>query len=374
LGLAHRGFLMPDYDRHLLRTLKPAGWFAALYGVQHLAPANRDAILRLKGYDALLTTKKQLDGAEAIEFLRRSPPEPFFLAAGFFETHREFPQPGPGEDPRWSAPAPMVPDTPATRADFAAFRAAARLLDEKMGAVLSALEQSGLAERTLVVCTADHGPAFPGMKCCLTDGGLGVLLILRGPGFRGGKVVDALVSHLDVFPTLCEAAQLEPPPHLQGRSLFPLITGGKSELREELFAEINYHAAYEPLRAVRTRRWKYLRRYDGRSRPVLPNCDDSPSKDAWLAAGGGEAPPPPEALYDLALDPQECRNRISDPACAEDLNDLRARLARWMNETHDPLLDGGRIPVPASAVVNDPDGRSPREQTIPVGEFYGKRG
>ena len=69
----------------------------------------------------------------------------------------------------------------------------------------------GLVETTLIICTTDHGLAFPGAKATLYDRGTGVMLIMRGPGFTGGKVVDALVSHLDVYPTVCELAGIEPP-------------------------------------------------------------------------------------------------------------------------------------------------------------------
>jgi len=65
--------------------------------------------------------------------------------------------------------------------------------------------------------------------------------------------------------------------------MMPLVRGTAGEIHEEIFAEVNYHAAYEPMRSARTTRWNYIRRFGGRRRPVLPNCDDSPSKDLWLA-------------------------------------------------------------------------------------------
>src|SRR5207247_1678035 len=101
-----------------------------------------------------------------------------------------------------------------------------------------------------------------GMKCHLTDRGIGVMLILRGPGvFSGGKVCDAMVSQIDLFPTLCDLLEIEKPAWLQGRSLLPLLHGEAEEVNDEIFAEVTYHAAYEPQRCVRTRRWKYIRRY-----------------------------------------------------------------------------------------------------------------
>ena len=152
-----------------------------------------------------------------------------------------------------------------------------------------ALRDAGFADNTLVICTTDHGVALPSMKCNLTDHGIGVMLILHGPqgsgpdsvSFAAGRVIDAMVSHIDVFPTVCELAGLEPPDWLQGRSMMPLFRGETDTIRDEIFAEVNFHAAYEAQRCVRTERWKYIRRYHPRQQPLLPNCDDGPSKRFW---------------------------------------------------------------------------------------------
>ena len=147
---------------------------------------------------------------------------------------------------------------------------------------------------------------------------------MRGPGgFTGGKVVDAPVSHLDVYPTLCELAGVEAPDWLQGSSLMPLVRGEAERLHEAIFAETTYHAAYQPQRAVRTERWKYIRRFDDYAHPVLANCDDSASKDLLVEAGWGEQIVPEEQLYDLVLDPAEGANLAADPARAEVLAEMR---------------------------------------------------
>jgi len=190
------------------------------------------------------------------------------------------------------------------------------------------------------------------------------MLIMRGPhGFSGGRVCDALVSQVDIYPTLCDLAGIDAPPWLEGRSLMPLIAGQSDEIRDELFAEVTYHAAYEPQRAVRTRRWKYIRRYGDRQTPVLPNCDDSPSKDLWLQHGWREQAMPREQLYDLLFDPNEMRNLAEDRGRHEVLEEMRSRLHRWMADTDDPLL-GGPVAAPSGAQFNDPDGLSPREPTL----------
>jgi arylsulfatase A-like enzyme len=202
------------------------------------------------------------------------------------------------------------------------------------------------------------------MKCNLTDAGCGVSLIMRGPGgFTGGKLLDAMVSHIDLFPTLCELIGVERPAWLEGQSMMPLLRGERTEIRDELFAEVNYHASYEPKRMVRTQRWKYIRRYDHRTSPVLPNCDDGPSKSLWLRNGWKPHQPDEEALYDLMFDPNEQRNLAGDAAHEAALHEMRGRLERWMRSTDDPLLRGP-VAAPHGAQVNDPDGTSPKETPI----------
>ena len=365
IGLAHRGFSLNDYGQHIANVLKGAGYRTALAGVQHVA-AQPETI----GYDEVLTHGRP-DVANvapaAGDWLAQAPSEPWFLSVGFFETHREYPEPEASEDLRYTLPPPTLPDTPETRYDMAAYKASARIYDQGVGAVLSALDASGQANNTLVINTTDHGIAFPGMKCNLTDHGIGVMLIMRGPGgFEGGRAIDAMVSHIDLFPTVCELADVAPPDWLQGHSLLPLLHGQASEIREEIHAEVTYHAAYEPMRCVRTRRWKYIRRFDGRETPVLPNCDDSPSKSLRLEHGWADRPVDAEQLYDLVYDPQETQNLALLNAHPTVLAEMRGRLERWMQATDDPLLRGP-VPAPSGAQVNDPDGLSPREacQVIP---------
>ncbi len=358
IGLAHRGFSLRDYKQHILHTLRTVGYDSTLIGVQHVAKAP-DII----GYDQIV--KVQNNRVEhvapaAVDFLNHAPSQPFFLSVGFSETHREFAAPGPTEDPRYCRPPHPIPDTPQTRQDMAAFKASARVFDQGVGAVLDALDTNGLTEDTLVICTTDHGIAFPGMKCNLTDHGIGVMLIMRGPGFDEGLVCDAMVSHVDLFPTICEFLNIEPPVWLQGNSMVPLIRGEAEQINDEIFAEVTYHAAYEPQRAVRTRRWKYIRRFEDHCGPVLPNCDDSFSKDVWMQHGWRDRPVASEQLYDLIFDPNEAHNLADDSSMVPVLDEMRGRLDRWMHATDDPLLRGP-VPAPPGARVNDPDGLSPRE-------------
>jgi arylsulfatase A-like enzyme len=364
LGLAHRGWSLRDYRHHIVHVLRGVGYTSTLIGEQHISKEPE-----VIGYDEVLkisTTHVDTVAPLAMEVLRRERERPLFLSVGFFETHREFLGPGSLRDVHYSKPPNNLPDCPEVRADVAAFKASARSLDHGVGMVLNQLDASGLMDDTLIIFTTDHGMPFPGAKATLYDRGLGVMLILRGPEpFNGGRVIDGLVSHIDIYPTVCEYLGIERPPFLQGVSLLELLRGESTSAREEIFAGSTWHAAYEPQRAVRTVRHKYIRRWGDRLRPVLANTDDGPSKDLLLAAGWAEREIPKEQLYDLLYDPNEANNLLADPGYADVLADLRERLETWMRDTEDPLL-AGHVDPPPGVEINLPDQLSATEPTTRI--------
>jgi len=368
-GLAHRGFSLVDITQHILHTLRPAGYHSSLFGVQHVAKQPHQI-----GYDHVWVESGRAANVvqAARDFLQRVP-QPFYMEIGFFETHREFPHHDDADITYCRPPAP-VPDTPETRRDMAAFIASATILDDGIGVVMQALSDAGLVENTLIFYTTDHGPAFPGMKTTLTNHGIGVPLIVRGPGgFVGPQMIEAAVTHMDIYPTVCELVGIPAPTWLQGKSLLPLVRGEVDVLHAQLYAEVTYHAAYEPMRAVHTPRYKYIKRFDGRTTPVRPNVDDSPSKTVWHDHGWGERPIDGELLYDLMFDPHEANNLVENPRYAETLADMQARLWHWMHATHDPLL-AGVVPLPAGAQTNDVDDYTPSGPLYPPSADTGMEG
>lgn len=384
MGLAHRGGKLDNPSHTLPSYLRTQGYTTALAGLQHVGPHDEPADVRGYSVDLHERPTPAFDGPQgqdlatvhrAVEFLNgQSGGGPFFLDVGFFATHRTQMTPdgvqwhngddSPTGDSRYARPPACLPDTPETRADFADYAVAVNHLDSLMGAVLDALDAAGLADHTLVICTTDHGIAFPHMKCNLTDHGLGVMLTLAGPapgssatfnnsgpcrGFGGGGVCDAMVSQVDLFPTVCDVAGLAQPDWLQGVSLAPLVGDQTKTVRDEVFAEVNYHAAHEPKRAVRTERYKYIKRIAVRGHPVLPNVDPGASKDLLLERGWNDRPQVAEQLFDLTFDPQEFHNVIGDPGYAEAATEMRGRLDRWMQATDDPALEG-KIELPGFTV------------------------
>jgi hypothetical protein len=136
----------------------------------------------------------------------------------------------------------------------------------------------------------------------------------------------------------------------------------REQVHDAIFAEVTYHAAYEPQRAVRTRRWKYIRRFDQYPSPVLPNCDDSVSKDLLIRYDWCGQVNPVEELHDLIFDPNEARNIAYDPSATITLEEMRRRLDDWMRSTNDPLLHGW-VAAPSGCELNDPDQVSPGDPT-----------
>ena len=362
LGLAHLGWSLNDYKQHIIHTLGAHGYTSVLAGIQHIALDPK-----VIGYDQILpgTHQSALNVApHAAAYIKSKPKEPFFLDCGFFETHREFPKPTDNAD-YILPPAPM-PDNESTRYDMAGFHQSARILDNGVGMVLDALEEAGLADNTLVISTTDHGIAFPDMKCDLRDTGTGVSFIMRGPGvFSRPGVCEALLSQVDVFPTLCDYLGIPKPAWLTGKSFLPILEGKQPETNDAVFSELTYHAAYEPKRSVRTARYKYIHRFDGRTREVLPNCDDGPSKAYWMRQGWKtQAAVQEEELFDLVFDPNERTNLASDPTHAEVLREMRKRLHEHMSAAQDPLL-AGPVPLAPGGRTAPVDADSPKAISPP---------
>jgi N-sulfoglucosamine sulfohydrolase len=354
MGLVHRGFDLNDRSRHLARQLAEHGYQTALAGVQHeYEPSHPEAV-----YGQVLSPDRhaQVDGdllaaQEAAAFLDAAPQAPWMLSVGFFWPHRPF---IPCEDPLrpgWESPPSVLPDTPETRLDFANYLNSLEEMDRALGVVLDALERSGKAEDTIVVMTTDHGIPFPEMKCNLTAHGTGITCILRGPGAgQGGRAVDALVSNMDVLPTICDLLEVPSPADIHGVSMVPLLNGTSAAVRDDLFSEINFHAAAEPARSIRTLDYNLVVHIDEDLRKPLTNIDGGPSHALWVGIRNGAAQMEKVCLYDLWRDPQERVNVADDPAYSDVRLQMEARLKQWMEKTKDPLLSGPLVAPPGARI------------------------
>ena len=352
-GLAHHkgsNWRLNDYSQTFVQMLKHVGYTTTIAGIQHiLSGLSAKAAAETIGYNTLVKSSWSVPftAEQAAGYLDHlgSPKQPFFLDVGFIATHVLTPTPTGSHfgyengDPRKAEAIATLRDTPETQQDVADFAVAADVFDTAVGKILQSLERNSLADNTLVMITTDHGIPLPGMKANHTDGGLGVGLIFRGPkGFSGGKVSNALVSQIDVFPTFCELLELPKPAWLQGKSLMPLVRGEVDEINEAVFAEYEEHAVLEPQASVRTKRYKYIRRLDGNDEPRPANTDLTYTKDLWLKEGWDEHLVVPEQLYDLEVDPLEKHNLAVDPGHGGVLSDMRRLMVARMEKYDNPLL------------------------------------
>ena len=204
LGLAHRGFHLKDYSKHLVRYLGDQGFETALCGIQHEAPS--DKVQEWLGYEKILGPETaggdiegDLENARAVcRYLREPHNRPFFLSYGMASTHRVYPKNG-GVDPNYVLPPFPIPDNAQTRQDTAELYQGVMAVADCVGMVLDAIRETGREEDSIIVFTTDHGVAFPNMKCHLYDTGIGVALMLRYPGNPGkGTATDALLSLIHI--------------------------------------------------------------------------------------------------------------------------------------------------------------------------------
>lgn len=342
LGLAHAHFgwqLGPD-EEHLAALLRDRGYHTALFGLQHVT--YRPETL---GFQEIFLDRPADEAvANFRSFLASRPQDqPFYAEVNFFEPHRPFDFGGVQPDDSLGVwVPPYLPDTPECRGELAALQGAVHKADQSAAGLDAALTEAGLREDTLVVFTADHGIAMPRAKGTLYDPGIQTALLMRWPagGIQAGTVVPDLVSNVDVVPTLLDLAGSNPHlPRIQGTSFAGLLRPGPYIPRTAVYAEKTFHNRYDPLRAVRTDRWKLIARFE---------CSDPIEVPADIMRGptyvqmlpqvlGGVAP---FELYDLERDPLEQENLAGQPEHAEVELDLKRRLVDWMLDTSDPLLCG----------------------------------
>ena len=391
LGLAHADWELHDDEQLLPELLAEAGYETHLFGLQHVTEYPD----RL-GYDRIHTeqpltadtppsiheTARARTVADEFETIVTADDhdDPFFASVGFFELHRVGENGHFGfEGDRYETPDPeavdpleFLPDRPGIRSDIAAMQGMLSAIDDGIGTVLDALEDAGLADDTLVVFTTEHGLAMPRAKGSCFDPGIEATLLMRYPGvLEPGHVVDDLVSNVDVFSTLLDVADAEPPERetddggIAGRSLAPLLFDGGDgyEPRDRVFAGMTWHDRYNPTRAIRTERWKYVRNFWHLPAVYLTTdiyCSDAGREVQEDCYGEQRAY---EELYDLEDDPLEQHNLVAgDGPDDPDLESTRARfreeLREWMVETNDPLLEGPVLPGDWDAIsLSSTDGQ-----------------
>lgn len=365
-GLAHdihnQHFL--PWVRTLPQLLKASGYATALVGKKHILP---DSAL---SFDAELAPEQpgNRDAGQARKFIAANPERPFLVVVGFSDPHRAAQEFGDhfGNTRAWPSvkrvtydppdvaiPA-HLPDIPEVRQDIAQYYESISRLDSGVGMLLDALRATGHAEDTLVIYMSDNGRPFAGAKTTLYDEGIHLPLIVAAPGQRKGVRNHAMVSWIDIAPTILDWTGGGGPDayRLVGRSLLPILDQAQPAGWDRIFASHSFHEIqqYYPMRAVRTRQYKYIVNLAAELNfPIAGDIQSSPSWraiEARPAVGlGGRTLEaflhrPAEELYDLTKDWRELRNVATDPAYRDVLERMRADMAEFRAMTHDPWLPG----------------------------------
>ncbi len=269
-------------------------------------------------------------------------------------------------DPDGAVIPPYYPDTKEVRADWARYSDLITLMDREVGAILKELESDGLAEETIVWFFGDHGRGLPRAKRWIYDSGIHVPLIVRVPEkFRrlacaddaaalgAGTVCGDLVSFVDFAPTTLSLAGGRVPGHMQGKAF---LGGQKTAPRQYVFAARDrMDEAYDLIRAVRDKRFKYIRNFmphitRGQDIEYMNQMPTMRTMRRLQAEGTLSGPAldyfmlekPVEELYDTQADPHEIDNLAGRDEYKETLFRMRGALEEWMRT----IVDVGLIPEP----------------------------
>ncbi|MCY4188950.1 MAG: sulfatase [Bryobacterales bacterium] len=315
------------------------------------------------GFDFYSKPRVGLADNVAAYFQQRSSGRPLCLLVGDRRPHVPWTE-NRIYEPEDAGLPPYLVDTHETREHRARYYSDITGLDSEFGRVMQLATQE-LGEDTIFVFTSDHGGQWPFGKWNLYDHGIRVPLIMAWQGrIQAGARTDAMVSWIDLLPTLIDLAGGQAPRTIDGRSFAGVLLGQAAEHRQAIFTTHSGDGAYNvyPIRSIRTKRYKYILN-------LLPdhihtNHSDILRKDgagaywhSWdrAAAADSEAAQiveryfrrPAEELYDLAADPLEQAN-LAQRAASRPLADrLRERLERWMDEQGDARAVF-QAPYPAS--------------------------
>lgn len=274
--------------------------------------------------------------AEAGRFIRAFDDNPFFLVVSFYEPHSpfhfpveyagkfdpdSFEAPDIADPDRWQVPAIFEGLTDAEKRGIAAaYYTSTAFMDRNVGRVLDALEADGHRDNTLVVYLGDHG-YFLGQhgrfeKHAMFEEAVRGPLVVRHPGtVPAGTSTKALVSFVDLAPTILDVAGVETPAAMQGRSFRSVLTGETDQHRDHVVVE--YSENEEAM--LRTERWKLIYQTGNRVR-----------EDGYATT----APPQRRVrLYDMQEDPEELRDLASTPEHHEIIQRLLRLMADHMART-----------------------------------------
>src|SRR5688572_24993848 len=301
------------------------------------------------------------------KFIEEDPSKPFFFYFCTNEPHRPFAHdPEDGIDPKDVVVPDWLPDTPECRQELALYYASTRRVDKALGRLIDVLKKTKTYHETLILFISDNGAPFPGSKTNLYEPGMRLPCILKLPKpAKPGHVNDAMISWVDITPTLLDFAGVkplssreefarrkgyDPPPDLQGRSFLSIVETDRPAGWDEIYASHTFHeiTMYYPMRVVRTRTHKLIWNI---AHPLpFPFASDLHDSKTWQGALQrnlmhlGRRPVkdylrrPKFELYDLKADPDEVRNLADDAEQGPLLTELIPKLKEFQAQTEDPWL------------------------------------
>ena len=308
------------------------------------------------------------------EFMaNKSDAEPWIFWFNSREPHRPYEE-GSGEKAginpdRIKVPA-YLPDTKEVRADIADYYAAIETFDRQVGEVMKQLEKSGELENTIVIVCSDNGWQMPRGLANLYDFGTRVPLIISWPQqFRKSVVIDNLVTLKDLAPTFLKLANTATPSYMTGKNLLPFLEKNTKEkprdfivFGRERHAFVRQYGLGYPGRAIRTKDFLYIRNYEPARWPagdpplygdVDPNMLQYPGATKFYMLKNKKKPAsmfslafakrPSEELFDIKNDPDQLKNLAQVPKYKGLKDSLAAKMLRYLKETKDPRVTGGRI-------------------------------
>ncbi len=307
------------------------------------------------GFDHFAHDKFHEDVAipEGIKWLRaRKSTKPLCIFFGTNWPHVPWPTENEGFDPATLTVPPSHIDTPRTREARAKYYAAVARMDAELGAAFDASNEV-LGANTLFLHTADHGAQWPFSKWSCYDAGIRTPLLAVWPGrIAPGARTNAMVSWIDLLPTLVEAGGGAVPKDIDGRSFVGVLRDPKKSHREKIFTTHSGDGRMNiyPTRSVRTNDWKYIRNLNPAfyytTHVDLVQAAEGPAYfNSWREKAKSDPAAaallkryherPAEELYDLRNDPYELKNLAAEPRHAATLAACRADVDAWMKEAGD---------------------------------------
>lgn len=353
LARASTGFTLNQESPHLARYLKRRNYRTALFGLAHEATGGGSPAAHLDALGFDYRKHGYLGARELVDdfaswLANQDSSTPFYAQICPGETHRDFRLDNAQPDSSLGVTVPDYLDLSKSLGDdLSWFQGSIKKWDEALGRILAIIDRK-LAPNTLFIVTTDHGIPYPRAKASLYDAGIEIMLLVYCPALlQAGTTHGELISNVDVLPTILDAANIDTEASIQGRSCWPLLTGGTYQQRDQIFSERTFHTSYDPVRAVRTARYKYIRNFES----VRPDWYYSEGVERHRTIRGvkhsasimRQMDPknrPSEELYDLQSDPLEMRNLAGRQEHRGTRQELTRALSRWMRDTGDPLLQG----------------------------------